>query len=264
MFRVVFISVFLLGLLSQSNISRADEELFYVGVHERTFYREKIGPQLWTGVDIALIKAVFEHTGFKYEFIEYPWKRSLKMLEHGKIHLVLSAAKFPKREEYAHFSKEVFRPGHNVLFIAKNKRDKFSSFDSLLNLLEFELKIGAVRGVSYSDEFEQLRGNPIFDANLVVLEERKRLPRMILNGRIDGYLDSEFGGQFFINEDIELKEKIVMHSYITTEHEAQTFLMFSKAAVTSEQVAEFDKALLEVKRNGTYDSILTTYGLNAN
>lgn len=260
MFRVICLVV----LLSQNHDAQSSEEVFYVGVHERTFYREKIGPQRWAGVDIALIKAIFDQTGFKYEFIEYPWKRSLKNLENGTIDLVLSAAKFPQREQYAWFTEEVFRPGHNVLFIAKNKSDKFASFDSLSKMLDSELKIGAVRGVSYSDEFEQLRGNPKFDANLVILEKSKRLPRMILNGRIDGYLESEFGGQFFINQDITLQEQIIMHSYVTTEQEAQTFLMFSKTSVTAKQVTEFDKAILEIKRNGTYDNVLMMYGLKSN
>lgn len=253
--------VFLLLFVSISGFAKVKGPTFTVGIHERTFYREKISANVWAGVDIDIVQAIFDQTDYHFEFVEYPWKRTLKMIEIGNVDIALSAARLPEREAFAFFTSVSFRQGHNVLFIDNKKQELFKGVGRLSDLKGLSYKLGVIRGISYSDEFERLVTEEWFSANLITLDEGARLPRMLLLGRIDGYLDSEYGGLYRINDDLEYKSRIKAHGYATTFQEAQTYLMFSKKSVTEAQVAVFDEALRKIKEDGQYARLLGKYGL---
>lgn len=250
--------IFSLTLLQ---VPGAFSKTFTIGIHERPFYREKSAGGSWSGVDIDLVTAIFKQSKHEFQLVELPWKRTLIELQTGKIDIALSAAKTEERMQYAYFSASSFRPGHNVLYIDVRKQNRFKQVQSLQDLLHRNFKIGVIRGVSYSDSYDALLRNKQFVVNLVVLDSTARLPHMLLKGRIDGYLDSEFGGTFKVNDNPLFKQKIIAKMKITNVEEAQTYLMFSKKSVTKEDVNVINLALDGVLAEGQLERIIARYGL---
>ena len=82
---------------------------FIIGLNERDIYRYKNEQGQWAGKDIALIKAVFRRTPFKYRIVSMPWARVINELKAGTIDMTLAATALPERKKYALFTKNNFR-----------------------------------------------------------------------------------------------------------------------------------------------------------
>jgi len=94
----IFIWLFSLPVLAQEKVFTAGWETWRP--HQ---YKDEQGKM--AGIDVELVKAIFEHAGYKLEFTEeVPWARHLLMLEKGKIDIATGTAKNAEREEYAYFT----------------------------------------------------------------------------------------------------------------------------------------------------------------
>lgn len=185
------------------------------------------------------------------------------MLETGDVDIALSAAITPEREKYALFSKSIYRVGHNIMFIKIADKHRFYDVTTLANLEGSQLKLGVLRGTSYSDEYELLLTNSWFTRNLIVLEDKARLAKMLLAGRIDAFLEPQTGGNVRINENPEYKAQIIEHSTITTLEEAKTHLMFSRKTITTDQVDKIDDAIQKLRSTEQYQALFAKYGLDS-
>ncbi|BDX05804.1 substrate-binding periplasmic protein [Planctobacterium marinum] len=252
------IVVITFSLLSPLSIAATDsKDVMFIGVHERINYREKSANGLWSGIDIMLLDAIFAHTPYRYELVELPWQRTLSSLQQGKVDMALSAALLPEREQYAWFTNEVFREGHNVLFSSKAKSPLFEHIESLSDIIDSDIRLGVVRGVSYSDEYDALKSDPRFTRHLIYLSETTPLADMLMHDRIDAFLDSEYGGLKMISQNPEYQAQVFPVQRVTSPQEAQTYLMFSKKTVSPEMTAKFDKAIKSLKADGSYQAILS-------
>lgn len=248
--------VFLASLSIAAQATVQQDKTLTIGIHERANYREKSANGQWYGIDIQLLDAIFAQTAYRYKLVELPWQRTLNSLQQGKVDMTVSAALLPERQNYAWFSKQVFRDGHNVLFTLKSKLPLFENVSSLSKLMNKNLRLGVVRGVSYSDEYDELASETWFSSNLIYLADTAPLADMLIHNRIDAYLDSEYGGMKIISENPDYQHQIRSVIRITSPEEAQTHLMFSKKTVTPEVVAIFDAALATLISDGTYQAIL--------
>ena len=254
-FWAIFLIIFL--LLPQPLLAETKtKDIMLIGVHERINYREKSPNGFWSGIDIMLLDAIFANTPYRYELVELPWQRTLSSLQQGKVDMALSAALLPERELYAWFTSEIFREGHNVLFSSKAKSPLFEHMDSLSDIIGSDIRLGVVRGVSYSDEYDALKTDPRFTQHLIYLSETTPLADMLIHDRIDAFLDSEYGGLKMISENPDYQAKIIAVKRITSPQEAQTYLMFSKKTVSPEMAAIFDDAIELLKADGSYKTIL--------
>ncbi|MBE1301171.1 MAG: transporter substrate-binding domain-containing protein [Alteromonadaceae bacterium] len=134
--RFLSVGAFIITLLIASKTS--GETLFKapikIGIHERFVYREKQLDGSWKGLDVDLMSSISKKAGFIFQLIEFPWKRTLKMVETGDVDIALSAAVTPEREKYALFSRSIYCVGHNVMFIKIADKHRFNDITTLANL----------------------------------------------------------------------------------------------------------------------------------
>lgn len=247
--------------VSTSSANTDDSVHLKIGLYERTLFREKNAQGEWHGLDVDIVKATMDNTSFTYEFIDLPWQRSLRFLENGTIDILLSAAPLEDRKAYAYFSSNPFRLGHNALYIDNQKKASFANVHSLADLQGTNLRLGVLRGASYSDGYENLLQQEWFRQHLVVIDDRDRLPDMLMLNRIDAYLESAYDGQRRILLDPKASERISRYQLVTTHEEATTYMMFSKKSVSPAVVNQIDAALAHIVENGTYARLLADYQL---
>lgn len=230
-----------------------------IGVNERDIFRYKNEQDYWQGKDVELVKALFSRLPYKYQMVSMPWPRVLKSIEVGLIDMTLSAIQLPEREVYARFSKHPFRYSHYVLFVNKQKRHLFKDYDVLSDLLNSDVLIGALRGAVYSDEYYLMLQQNEFAQRLVFVDDDKRLPSLILLGRVDAYIESEIEGAFYISERPQYDTQIEPLFRITNEQNAASRLMFSKKTIPQSLINEFDIALIDLHLSGDYQRISNQY-----
>ena len=257
----LFKTLLLLACFAAPHVSMAqDKKVLRVGVNERPVFSYRSTKTGFAGLDIELVKAIAQETGYELELVHYPWKRILYLLKLGRIDMTMSAADTEERRQYAHFSNEYFRLGHNMLFVLVEDLQKYSHIRSLRDLKSNKLKIAVQRGAAYSHEYDALSREAWFERNLHVLDSVDRKIESLLIGRVDAYIGSEIGSHDMLKK-MQLTQRIVPLFYLMSDEEAQTHMMYSKKTVSTEQVAEIDAALARLKANGTYQKIVQPYSI---
>jgi ABC-type amino acid transport substrate-binding protein len=249
---VVIISIFL------SSFKLFSHE-FIIGVNERDIYRYKNEQGEWTGKDIELIKAIFRRTPFEYRIVSMPWARVVKQLEVGAIDMTVAATAFPERKQFALFTKNNFRYSHHMLFASKNKLHLFESVKELSDLGNADVIVAALRGAIFYESYPELLENKEFASKIVYISDDQNMSNFVLKGRADGYIDSETEGKHYLSSQPAYRENIIPLFRITSDDQAGSKMMFSKARITSEQVSIFDVALKDLHDSGEYEQISKLY-----
>ena len=228
---------------------------FIIGINERDIYRYKNEQGNWAGKDIELIKAVFRRTPFKYRIVTMPWARVIKELEAGTIDMTVAATVLPERQKYALFTKNNFRYSHHMLFVNKNKLALFDSVNELADVAKVDVIIAALRGAIFYESYPKLLQNKDFARKIVYISEDQNMSKFVLKGRADGYIESETEGKHYLSSQPEYKQSIVPLFRLTSDEQAGSKIMFSKARVAPKQVEIFDNALKGLHESGEYEKI---------
>lgn len=240
------------------NTAYAQQDVLKIGVYQRPFFMEMNEQGQWQGMDLELAKAIFDEAEVEYEILQFPWKRVLHLIKLGKVDVALSAAPLEYRKDFAHFSQYPFRHGHNALYIDVKHQNLFEQVNKLKDLRGLPIRLATVRSVSYSDEFELLVNKDWFKAINIVLDHPSRLIEMVKKQRVHAYLDSEFEGTAKLIAS-NMQDTIKLHSYLMSDEEALTYLMFSKKSVSTQQLQTIDDAMARLYVRGEYQAILNSY-----
>lgn len=232
-----------------------------VGVSMRPLFQYIDEDHGFTGLDVELSDALFDRAGIDIEFVAMSWKRILKHIEQGKLDVALSAAKSDTRAQYANFTSEHLRLGHTVLFTHEALARRLKKFSSLSDLSKLNLNIGAVDGVSYSNEYEHLLAEQWFTDSVIMVSAYDLLPELLISRKIDAYLGSE-RGQLSLIQEKNLKQQIVPVFYLNSDEDAKTYLMFSKKTVSDAWVKRIDNSLKRFKQSREFETIIKKYAFN--
>lgn len=252
------ILLILLLFLTFVNVCQGDT--LRVGVSMHPLYQFVDARGRFSGIDVELSEAVFAHAGFEVEFIPYPWKRIVYLIEQGDLDAALSAADSDKNSHFAYFSSEHLRIEHTAIYSLKENTSKFYSVSKLTHLRDLDIKLGVVRGVSYSSEYEQLLQHPWFSRNLVIVDSYEPLIDLLIKQRIDAYLGSELAQASQIRKR-QLQTNIQPVLYLTSEKEALTHIMYSKKTVPKEWAERINVSMRELKASETFQQIWNKYYL---
>ena len=145
----------------------------------------------------------------------------------------------------------------NKLFIRRGDVSRWH-VARLVDLIGTGFRLGVQIDAMYSAEYRQLLDNPDFKALLVPTSSRSNLWQMLAADRIDGVIADELTALREIHA-AGFDAQIVPQGFVASAE--PSYVAFSRAVVSPEQVASFDGALRAMHADGTYDAILRRYGL---
>jgi polar amino acid transport system substrate-binding protein len=145
--------------------------------------------------------------------------------------------------------------------VTKASRQKYQKMKDLKDILNTNFIIGVTYGASYSDEYEALLKNKDFKKHLAPVSSLISNIRKLMQGRIDGFIEDELTGTA-TSKKMGLGDQIRILFYLYGIEDAKSYLMYSKKTFTKEQVAKLDQALIDMKKDGTYNKILAKYKLD--
>ncbi|WP_421870195.1 substrate-binding periplasmic protein [Motiliproteus sp.] len=205
------------------------------------------------GIDIDIIRVLFERAQRSYTLECQPWKRALNLIKTGRADMLLSAYKTEERQQFAYFSSLPIHLSSFNLFTPRGQHFKFTGIESLNGY-----RIGIPAGYSLGAEFDAASKAGAFKVSPSYSTESGLM--MLLKGRIDLYIDSKQVVRYTANQ-IGLNEAISMVQQPLSKPRPAYF-MFSKASTVVEKqnlLAILDESLAQVWSDGTMERIVKAY-----
>lgn len=198
-----------------------------------------------SGFSTKIVEIVFERIGVKLEHIEvYPWKRAIHMIEHGEADALFSANFTKNRSEFAHYPEETLVNSPWVMWVKKDSKLDFKSFDDL-----YGKRVGVVMGYSYTTEFwKYLKRLKNYEE---VHNDEINLKKLNA-GRID-FVPAELGNSLYIANRSKLNKIIPLITRpIKTDG---LYIIFNKSNVKKSLVDQFSNELKKLKQEPIYKKL---------
>ncbi|MEI9985329.1 MAG: transporter substrate-binding domain-containing protein [Aliidongia sp.] len=211
--------------------------------------------ELAGGISIDIVREGLRRIGCSVSFEDLPFARALASLRQGNLAVLPGVFRTPEREAFALFSAPV-NAVPNKLFIRRADVGRWH-VEKLADLIKPGFRLGVQIDVMYSAEYRQLLDNPAFQALLAPTSSRSNLWQMLAANRIDGVIADDLTARWEIHA-AGYDAQIVPQGFVVSAE--PSYVAFSRALVSLEQVANFDKALRAMHEDGTYDAILQRYG----
>jgi polar amino acid transport system substrate-binding protein len=200
------------------------------------------------GVDVEVIEEVGRRLGIDIMFELKPWVRLERDIKAGNE--ICAAAYFytGERAEYMDFTQVPLHITSYVFFVQTERGISNS------RLSEMEgFNIGLNNGFRTTPEFEKAVEDGFI--NIEAVENETQSLKMLESDRIDAVLTNEFVGQFLIKKNGITGVNSVFPPLSAT----PAYFVFSKAAGFEYLIPEFNAALFDVLRDGTYQRIFDKY-----
>lgn len=212
------------------------------------------------GMDIDLTKAIFAKMNIDVQFRILPWARAWDMIEKGNADASLTTSRKEKRRPFVFYPKEDLWTSEFTIFA--NKQGKAKLARSYKDLAKNNIKVGVVKGYSYNDGFWQAFPNRAKDKLHESLKEASDLNtnfKKLDNNRIDAIIEDRIVGRFTFSKLLGLKNVIDTGAVVFSKGYPMAFSKKSSFTDIEKIITEYDRILKEMKNNGEYDAIKSTW-----
>ena len=217
------------------------------------------GFPLWKGFDVELVAEIANRAGYSISFSgDNTWSDLVERVERGDTDIVAAATRTPGREAFAYFSHP-YRSDTVALILRRGmSRSLPAATDvELIDLIkQKKLRLGIEAGAAFpSQAIRSFLADPANVDRIVVQESVHDLLQRLRDGRIDAYLTDRIVAATSIRANgagDEVEEHPVLMS-------GDIHLMFSKASVPPEVVADFNRAIQNVRDDGTFRRVNEAY-----
>lgn len=221
-------------------------------------YIENVGgiPQ-WRGLDVELLRDIAKRAGYFVDAPDVDWVELVHGIETGERDIAAQATRTPEREEFATFSVP-YRTETMVLIVPRGKSASLPArtvSELVDRIKQKKFRLGVGPGIAYpSEEVRTFLANPANSDQVVAINDRHLLQNLI-EGRIDGYLADRMVAADMIKA--HGAEGVVEEHPVMVE--GPLHLMFSKASVPPQVVADFNRAIENIQADGTYSQLNEKY-----
>lgn len=215
------------------------------GVYAPFTYVDEKG--ILTGYDVEVVKEIGKRLNVDVKFVPTPWDSMFLSLETKKFDLIANQiAKNPEREKKYLFSDSYLISGAQI--IVRSDKNGINSIENLKGL-----KVGIGVGSNYAKIVEDANKDKkieikFYDGNLTtVLQD-------IVAGRIDATINDRLTVGYNVKK-LGLKVKLVGKPVALV----PSHFVFRQDKASEELHNKFDKALLELKKDGTLVKLSTEW-----
>lgn len=202
------------------------------------------------GLATDLIRTALARAGFTTEYEQVPWARGILGLSDGRYDILIDAWYSEERTRIGQFSQPFLV---NRLCFLKRK-DSPISYAKLADLYAYPVAV--VRGYAYSAQFDN-------DPNLkkVPVHSFSMSLRMLAAGRVQLAVEDEFAARFALSrEPQELRDRVDFLTVPLSENNLH-ILVSLKIPNHAEIVDKFDREIVAMKADGTYERLFRVHDL---
>ncbi len=196
-----------------------------------------------------VISEAFAREGYDVEFTFMPWVRAYNLMVAGQYDASSFWYRSEERTRDAYYSDTVNR--EQIVFFYKGECP-VDWWDELEDLANY--KIGATRGLTYTDEFWELANKGLL--NVFVTDSEFNSFSQLILGRLDLLISSIVAGMELLR--VEFPEETMEYiGYIEqVVSEVTGHLLFPRGEKRSREYLEaFNRGLAQLIEDGTYDEL---------
>ncbi|WP_321491990.1 transporter substrate-binding domain-containing protein [uncultured Desulfobacter sp.] len=241
--------LFLIILLWASGVNAAN--YLFVGSNFPVL-SEELPDKSLGGISIDIVRIICKRLGHTPTFEMYPWARAQALVKTGEADVLLVPFKTPERETWMDFSEIPFFEDKSFFFIRPGSHTTWDgTFESIENL-----HIGKVRGWSLGEAFEKEKSQLTIDyapnLDLCFLK--------LISGRVD-LVPTQKREAYKAFQRLGLRENEYPTVILPELSVNYCYYGFSKQkqAVLKVFKAEFDQALIQMKKSGEIARLMKTY-----
>ena len=220
-------------------------------------YRNK--QQELLGLDLDIINAVAKKAGLTVSYSEMPWRRLLNFIKTGEMDIAMGASYTKDRAKTADFSLpyrlEVIR-----LYMKKGKLAQLQ-ISTLTDLIGSDYMIGVEGGYYYGEVFANLMKQAEFKSHIREAVDIEGNVLMLVKGQIDGFFVDPITMKAFAEKYAMLEE---FERHPVAVYSNQIHFLLSKKSVPAVTLAKFNRALADIKDNGTLAEIYQRWSIAQN
>lgn len=215
------------------------------------------GNPQWTGFDVELLQAIERRAGYTIFADEIEWADLVQGIKTGARDIAAAATRTAEREKFALFSVP-YRTETMVLILPRGMSGTLPADTATALVEQFKkrkFRLGVERGAAYPSEVVQaFLADPANGGLVHAMLEQDLLPAL-LAGRIGGYLSDRIVAATKI-EELGVAASVEEHPVMVS---GDIYLMFSKASVSPQVVADFNRAIEEVRNGPVYRALNEKY-----
>ena len=207
-----------------------------------------------TGVLVDLVSEAFRRAGHSVTIKLMPWARCLEEARTGEIDGIFSSFRLAERERFLAFPKEALSAQEIVFFARKDSPVKFDGDFGALR----DVRIGIILATSYGKKFDAAIG----DGSLRRIDQANSIEsnlRKLTLGRIDlmpSFRDVAVAEAKRLGVFAQIRE-------LSPAIEAvPTYLAFTRVRDMGELAEAFDKSIIAMRHDGSYERIVGKYVRN--
>lgn len=200
------------------------------------------------GIDVEFLEMLAARLGLSVEYVHYPFKRGLKLMESGEVDAMIGVLRRPEREAYLHFIEPPYKhETSKAFFVLKGREDTIARHEDL-----YGLRVGTVLGGRYYPGFDddtRIIKHPVtsYDLNF----------RMLIAGRIDAVVMTETAGTHRVAQ-LGLGDTVGKATYVHRDRQ-DVYLALSKRSAHAVRLEEFNRVMAELVREGALDAVAARF-----
>ncbi len=202
------------------------------------------------GFFTEICETALKRSDYKTVVKVVPWKRAVEMTKKGKFHALLGASYTKERTSYFKYPNYFW--GSTIHFFAKKGHNfKYKKIKDLC-----PSKLGILYGSFLTKRFKKYSCFKIETVPKIELNIKK-----LANNRLDLFLDTKDSVNYYLNSNMKsYKGRIIpLPEALITD---KIYLVFSKQLNNYKKLTkDFDKGILKIKNDGTYNNILKKHGM---
>ncbi|WP_332776324.1 basic amino acid ABC transporter substrate-binding protein [Polaromonas sp.] len=197
------------------------------------------------GFDIDVVKALAQKAGIEVKFVNTPWEGIFNALNQGDRDLLVSAVTITdERKQSMDFSNPYFDAQQLMAVKSNSKIAKFADLK--------KLKVGVQNGTTGDEVVTKLQGKD--SANIKRFESTPLALKELEAGGVDAVVADNGVVIHYVNNNVGAKFKTISDASFVAE---QYGIPVKKG--NAELLAKINKALADIKADGTYDKIYASY-----
>lgn len=200
------------------------------------------------GISPDIIREAFKRIGYDASLQVLPWKRAQEMVKNGDADALFSPYKNAEREQIYSFPSVPLMEEQNVFMVRKDSEIKFDGDVTKLS----KYTIGTVDGyIAFKEYVDKGQAKVDYSGNM-----EQAIDKMLNNRGVDLVYNTNYimydtlKKMGKLDQVKELKPAVVVNP---------SYLAFTKKRDFSELIQKFEKALTDMKADGTYQGIIDRY-----
>lgn len=207
----------------------------------------------YVGIDFDIVQEIIARTGINIGVKPYPYLRLMHLLQNGLVDGAIGVFKTAEREQFAEYVETPIAWTTMTIFVRKDHEFSFGEISDLSGK-----RLGKVRGVSVSNEFDQAMQQGLF-----LIEETTTYEQSInklQTGRIEALVSPMLATQYHLTRMGVAQEILMLPRPVAPPR--PLYILFSKAAKTPEKAAMFEeirRVLRDMEQEKKFEQIMKKY-----